>query len=455
MAYEHKTYESILQEMIERINYMYPDLDTREGSIIYNALAPAAMELANKYVELDNIRNESFISTASRESALLMCDQMGMDTSQFEAYAGTHKGEFDVEVELGSRWNCGLYNYEITEFIGQNQITNYYEYQMLCETLGSEPNNIVGDLIPIDTVVDNLTHAKIVECLIEGENETSDENIKIAYYNFVTNDRSDGNVAQYKEWCDEFDGIGNYKVFPLWNGLNTVKVSILSTSNGVAQEELMPKFHKYLSGDNTYRKYTSEDWVDPNDYETYFNLPPLCNTVDTVTVNGKIIERAEWNDKTEDGCCLENGYFYYVYGTRITVWQGSEGEYHAYPLDENDVVQVYYNLGMGDGVAPIGAIVTVDTATEVPIDVSATITMKNGYTDTTSIETALSDYFSEIAYTKSVVAYMTLGAIILGVDGVESVNNLKINGGTADITLTSEQIPVLGTKTWTVNNNVS
>ena len=40
--YENVTYEDILQRMLDRV----PDsMDKREGSIIYDALAPAAVEL--------------------------------------------------------------------------------------------------------------------------------------------------------------------------------------------------------------------------------------------------------------------------------------------------------------------------------------------------------------------------------------------------------------------------
>ena len=81
---------------------------------------------------------------------------------------------------------------------------------------------------------------------------------------------------------------------------------------------------------------------------------------------------------------------------------------------------------------------------------TANITLKSGYSDTSGIATALRDYFASIAYEKGVVAYMNVGAVILNVDGVESINNLRLNNSTADITLGVEEIPVLGTVDWTV-----
>lgn len=355
MAYEHMTYEVILHRMIERVSASYPNLDTREGSIIFNALAPAAIELAIMYTEMDNILNESFMSTASREYLLIGCEQMGMDISQFDASAGVHKGAFNVKVPIGSRWNCDLYNYTVAEYIGLENAN--YTYRMTCESVGSAPNSIVGDLTPITDAPSGLNYAALVECIVEGENATDDDAIRAAYSEYINNTASDGNINQYKRWCDEYAGIGNSKIFPLWDGANTVKVSILSTSNRAASDELVAEFQEYL---------------DP---------------------------RSE---------------------------------------------------GLGNGVAPIGSMVTVSTATELPINITATVTMKSGYTDTNNINTALANYFSTIAFEKTQVSYMTIGATILGVDGVESINNLTINGSTADITLDYDQIPVLGTADWTV-----
>lgn len=356
MAYESMTYEIILSRMINRVAEKYPNLDVREGSIIHNALSSGAIELAIMYTELDNVLNESFVNTASREYILIACKDMGIDITTFEAKAGVHKGVFDVPIEIGSRWNCDLYNYTITEYIGLEN--GYYTYRMVCETIGEAPNKQTGSMIAITYHPYNLKYAELTECLIEGEDEASDEYIKTTYYDYINHTIADGNVRQYKQWCDEYDGIGNSKVIPLWNGNNTVKVSILSVSNQVASEELINEFQEYL---------------DPG----------------------------------------------------VT--------------------------GMGNGVAPIGAFVTVTTATELPINISATVKMKDGYTDTSKISTAIENYFSEIAYNKLIVSYMNVGAEILKADGVEYISNLLINGGTEDIMLGDEEIPSLGTTEWVVS----
>lgn len=362
MAYENMTYEVILNRMMQTVTSKYPNLDTREGSVLFNALAPAALELAIAYVELDNVRSESFIQTASRDGLYLACDAMGMDTSIFDAHAGKFQGEFNVEVPIGSRWNCDIYNYVVEEFIGQDETTNYYKYSMACETEGSAPNTTTGVLTAITDLPSGLTHAELTECLVEGENEYTDDQIKAAYSEFVNSTATDGNITQYERWCAEYEGIGNYKVFPLWNGANTVKVSILSTSNRAASQSLIDEFQEYLD-----------------------------------------------------------------------------------PLDENNKP-----TGMGNGEAPIGAFVTVSTATEVAVNVSASVRLKPGYSSIPNVDEALTKYFASVAYENVLVPYMNVGAVILAVPGVESISNLTLNGGTSDLTFEDEQIPVLGTTNWTV-----
>lgn len=369
MAFENMTYEVILSQMMDRVTANYPNLDTREGSILFNALAPAALEMAILYTELDNAIAESFVDTASREYILTHCEQMGMDTSVFEAKAGVHLGVFNVQVAIGSRWNCDLYNYTVNEpYVGNEfEIPNgHFAYRMTCETTGTSPNVITGELTPIDDAPDGLSYKELVACLIQGENETSDEDIKQAYYDYVNDTQIDGNVAQYEKWCRDFGGIGNHKVFALWDENNTsdsVKVSILSVDNKKASEDLINKFQEYL---------------DPG----------------------------------------------------IT--------------------------GMGNGQAPIGAFVTVSTAKERTINVSATVTLHEGYSDTSPIKETIEKYFRDISYKKkgkgyvTSVAYMTLGAEILKTEGVAFINDLKINNGTSDITLGDEEIPMLGSTNWQV-----
>lgn len=365
-----KSYEGILARMIQRITDEYPELDPREGGIMYNALAAAAMELANAYASQDSLNNECFAATASLEGLYVLCDEVGIDTyATFSATKGMFKGEFDADVPPLSRWNLGNYNYTVAYTIEEETDieNNKWVFALECETPGTDPNGIRGDLTPVDYVNSNMTVAKITECIIAGQDDWDEDSIRAYYFAHVNRTNADGNVSQYGLWCTENPAIGNYRVFSLENGANTVTVSILNADNGVASQALISEFQEYL---------------DPT----------------TLVTEG---------------------------GTPIP-------------------------QGMGNGAAPIGAIVTVDTATEKTINVTGSVKFEPGYDDTSILDEAIEDFFKEIAYVKNSVQYMSLGAKLLDTAGIDYVAMLTVNGGTTDVALGDKEIPILGTTTWTV-----
>lgn len=124
------------------------------------------------------------------------------------------------------------------------------------------------------------------------------------------------------------------------------------------------------------------------------------------------------------------------------------------------------NQGLGLGMAPIGAQVTVVAPTEVTANISATLTLSPGYSVEqvqTPVETALGNYLQTIVeawdtnVSATTVAYSAdvyvarVTAALVGVTGVVNATNVQINGAATDLALTetgtTQQIPVLGTVT--------
>lgn len=99
---------------------------------------------------------------------------------------------------------------------------------------------------------------------------------------------------------------------------------------------------------------------------------------------------------------------------------------------------------------PIGAAVTVDTATEKQIDITADVTLTDGYTIQQvqqSYREAVVDFFNEIAFVEDYVSYAQLGRILLQIPGVMDYANLLINGSINNVMLNEEEIAIAGTVT--------
>jgi hypothetical protein len=117
--------------------------------------------------------------------------------------------------------------------------------------------------------------------------------------------------------------------------------------------------------------------------------------------------------------------------------------------------------GQGLGIAPIGHKVTVATATEVLIDISAEITVSGGYPPggvAGDVEAAIGGYIADVRkgwgqpdrlnrhYQDLFISRISLAA--MSVPGVGNIQSIKINNVAADMSLVEnadrQELPVLG-----------
>ena len=101
---------------------------------------------------------------------------------------------------------------------------------------------------------------------------------------------------------------------------------------------------------------------------------------------------------------------------------------------------------------PIGATVTVVGASEVGINITATLTLEEGAQTesiTSAFKVALTDYLKTIAFADSTVRYAKIASLLIDVAGVLDYANLKVNGATNNVPITDEQVAIAGTVTFT------
>ena len=169
---DEMTFDYIMNRMLESV----PDtVDKREGSIIYDALAPAAAELVKCYMELDVVMDETFVDTASLQYLMLRCKERGV-AIQGET-AAVIEGVFtpsSVELSAGLRFNCDEVNYVVTEKISAGH------YKLEAETLGTVGNKYTGLLLPIQTV-NGLDTAQIAAVLIPAEDGDTTDTLREKY----------------------------------------------------------------------------------------------------------------------------------------------------------------------------------------------------------------------------------------------------------------------------------
>lgn len=257
--FENDTFENILGRMLDNVP---SDIDKREGSIIYDALAPAAVELTNFYIANDGILQESFADTATREYLKLRAKEQGIYIKS--ATYAYYKGEFNVKVPISSRFNANGIGFTVTEPIEEPSDSGVFTYMLMCDVAGTIGNNSLGDLVAIDYVAE-LSSGVLTELLIPGENEEDTESFRQRYFDKINKTAFGGNRDDYIQKVKEINGVGEVKAFRTPNGGGTVKVIITDTDNNVASKKLIS---------------TVKEILDPTEYEGLgFGVAPIGHKV--------------------------------------------------------------------------------------------------------------------------------------------------------------------------------
>lgn len=260
--FETQTYENILQRMLDRVP---ANVDKREASIIYNALAPAAIELAQMYIEADNLINETFASTANREMLIERAKERGK--IPYEASKAVVKGEFNMAIPIGSRFTCGTLTYKCI-----NKISDY-TYEMQCETAGTVGNQS-GTLIPID-YIDGLTSSILTELLIPGEDEEDTESFRERYFNSFSEQAYGGNKADYIAKVTSIAGVGACKTKRVEQEDENIEITILDSNYNKASSVLINTVQNIIDSQNDGEGMS----VAPYDHFVHIQ------TVDEITIN--------------------------------------------------------------------------------------------------------------------------------------------------------------------------
>jgi uncharacterized phage protein gp47/JayE len=108
--------------------------------------------------------------------------------------------------------------------------------------------------------------------------------------------------------------------------------------------------------------------------------------------------------------------------------------------------------GEGFGLAPIGHIVTVKSATPVDVVVKSSITFETGYSWSnlqSSIDTAISDYLLELRKGWADAEYLIVRVSqietrLLAIKGIVDIDGTEINGAAENLTLGKYEVPVFG-----------
>ena len=80
--FENMTYEALVKRALARVP---PTTDKREGSMVFNGVAPSMAELAQLYIAADFVFQATYLLTAPREYLIkrkMMKDKLGITITE-------------------------------------------------------------------------------------------------------------------------------------------------------------------------------------------------------------------------------------------------------------------------------------------------------------------------------------------------------------------------------------
>lgn len=232
MSYsEDNTFEKIMDRALS--NPILDLVDKREGSIVYDALAPMALELANLYVEMDVMEEQTYLISATGENLDKKAYDYGI--TRRSATKALRIGEFkklendeyvDMNIPVGTRFAVADDTLSLT-YIYKGIISGNKVLE--CEQGGVQGNSYNGTILPL-TPVSGLAIANVVGTYQPGQDVESDDDLRERTIQLLTNTAFGGNIDDYIQKLKTINGVGTAKIFPAWNGGGTVLASVVDTT---------------------------------------------------------------------------------------------------------------------------------------------------------------------------------------------------------------------------------
>lgn len=241
---EMYTYDYFINEALSKVP---EDIDKREGSIIFDALAPACYQLSSYILQLKKVVLESFVQTASGRYLELKAEEFGL--IRIEATKALARGRFTkndgspMGLSKGIRFSTigddPVYFYidEATDIQG--------EYFLIAETPGTVGNRYTGSLLPVDHL-NGLGSATLIEVTIPARDVETDDELRQRILAVNSDIAFGGNVADYIRFTTAIDGVGACQIYPVWAGGGTVLVVIVDNAYDSASETLIDKVQEAI-----------------------------------------------------------------------------------------------------------------------------------------------------------------------------------------------------------------
>lgn len=224
---ESQSFDSILTALLEHVP---DDVDKREGSVIYDALAPSALKLAETYWDMAVLYRRTFAATADGDDLEKRVNEHGVERKKagkaIRRALFTDGNGQSLDVPISSQYRLDEIVYTIIEPIEAG------EYKAEAQTAGAVGNKDYGEMLPLEAN-NQLGKAILADVLVPGEDDETDESLYQKFLDHIREKAFGGNRADYKKKVMAIQGVGGVRLRRAPFGGGTVKVIIIDSDFNV------------------------------------------------------------------------------------------------------------------------------------------------------------------------------------------------------------------------------
>lgn len=241
--YENITVEDIKKDILTRYQ---GDAQTNEGGYTNDMISGIAYKIWITLQSLDKVIHIAFVDESSGEYIDKRCEEFGIERKpgQKAVTELTITGTDGIEIEKGKIFvtDDGL-EFETDDYVtiangtatvSATALDIGTKYNVLEGTITSQLSSSQG----VNTVTNNQATG--------GTEKETDKSLLSRLLEHMRSPATSGNIAHYKEWALEVDGVGDVQVVPTWNGAGTVKVIIIGNDKKPVDETIINNCFQHI-----------------------------------------------------------------------------------------------------------------------------------------------------------------------------------------------------------------
>ncbi|WP_239056030.1 baseplate J/gp47 family protein [Fusobacterium sp. IOR10] len=242
MEYKAQTTEEVHEEMLSTISGDYLKIP---GTFTYDLTKSQAIEDAKLQEKIKEVYNKLDIyNLDGSELSKYTFQRRGVKRKKAVNALGTLTITGTAAIKIGDIFETE--NGARFESIENKEIINAGEINIKSVTPGTIENVGANSITLIPISIPGITSITNTKQTHDGYDEETDDSLRERYLIEVQKPATSGNIYHYLQWAREVEGVGDARVFPLWNGNNTVKVLIIDDNKVPGTEELKSKVQNYI-----------------------------------------------------------------------------------------------------------------------------------------------------------------------------------------------------------------